>query len=88
MQTKAALNREEKDTHMVTVTATDPSGLSATVNVTIKITDMPEPPVIMVGGLGHIRYMATVDYDENEHGRWWQTYRASGPDAAIGYLDA
>ena len=40
MQTKAALNREEKDTYMVTVTATDPSGLSATVNVTIKITDI------------------------------------------------
>ena len=47
LQTKASLNREEQDTHMVTVTATDPSGLSATVNVTIKITDMPEPPVIM-----------------------------------------
>ncbi len=47
LQTKAALNREEKATHMVTVTATDPSGLSATVNVTIKITDVPEPPVIM-----------------------------------------
>ena len=47
LQTKAALNREEKDAYMVTVTATDPSGLFATVNVTIKITDMPEPPVIM-----------------------------------------
>ena len=47
LQTKAALNREEKDTHMVTVTATDPSGLSATVNVTIKITNVDEPPVIM-----------------------------------------
>ena len=47
LQTKAALNREEKDTYMVTVTATDPSGLSATVNVTINITDVPEPPVIM-----------------------------------------
>ena len=47
LQTKAALNWEEQDTYMVTVMATDPSGLSATVNVTIKITDMPEPPVIM-----------------------------------------
>ena len=45
MQTKAALNWEEKDTYMVTVTATDPSGLSATVNVTIKVTDVDEPPV-------------------------------------------
>ena len=47
LQTKASLNREEKDTYLVTVTATDPSGLSATVNVTINITDVPEPPVIM-----------------------------------------
>ena len=32
---------------MVTVTATDPSGLNATINVTIKVTNMDEPPVIM-----------------------------------------
>ena len=79
MQTKAPLNREEKDTHMVTVTATDPSGLSATVNVTIKITNMPEPPVIMVGGLA-ISGMARVDYAENGTGAV-ATYMASGPDA-------
>ena len=47
LQTKAALDKEEKDTYMVTVTATDPSGLSATVNVTIKVTNVDEPPVIM-----------------------------------------
>ena len=46
LQTKASLNREVQDTHMVTVTATDPSGLSATVNVTINITNVGEPPVI------------------------------------------
>ena len=46
LQTKASLDREEQDTHMVTVTATDPSGLSATVNVTIKITDMEEDPTL------------------------------------------
>ena len=32
---------------MVTVTATDPSGLSATIKVTIKVTNVDEPPVIM-----------------------------------------
>ena len=37
LMTKAMLNKEDKDTYMVTVTATDPSGLSATVNVTIKV---------------------------------------------------
>ena len=31
---------------MVTVTATDPSGLSATVNVTIKVTNVPEDPML------------------------------------------
>ena len=46
LQTKAALNKEEKDTYMVTVTATDPSGLSATVNVTIKITNVDEDPEV------------------------------------------
>ena len=47
LKTKAALNKEDKDTYMVTVTATDPSGLSATVNVTIKVTNVDENPEIM-----------------------------------------
>ena len=46
LQTKAALDKEEKDTYMVTVTATDPSGLNATVNVTIKVTNVEEAPTI------------------------------------------
>ena len=46
LRTKAPLNKEEKDTYMVTVTATDPSGLSATVNVTIKVTNVDEAPTI------------------------------------------
>ena len=46
LQTKASLNREEKDTYLVTVTATDPSGLSATVNVTIKVTNVDENPTL------------------------------------------
>ena len=44
LMTKAMLNKETKDTYMVTVTATDPSGLSATVNVTIKVTNVDEDP--------------------------------------------
>ena len=46
MQTKASLDREEQDVHMVTVTATDPSGLSAAVNVTIKVTNVDEDPTL------------------------------------------
>ena len=81
LQTKAALNREEKDTYMVTVTATDPSGLSATVNVTIKITDMPEPPEIMLGGLAISGVARVDDYAENGTGAV-ATYTASGPESA------
>ena len=44
LQTKAALDKEKKDSYMVTVTATDPSGLNATVNVTIKVTNVDEVP--------------------------------------------
>ena len=49
MQAKAALDFEDKDTYLVTVTATDPGGLSATVNVTIKVLDVDEAPVDKTG---------------------------------------
>ena len=81
LQTKASLNREEKDTYMVTVTATDPSGLSATVNVTIKITDVPEPPVITVGGGLAISEPARVSYAEDRRDAV-ATYSATGPESA------
>ena len=44
LQTKAALDKEKKDTYMVMVTATDPVGLSATAAVTIKVTNVDEAP--------------------------------------------
>ena len=47
LQTKAALDYETKQSYTVTVTATDPGGLSATVTVTIEVTDVNEPPVVM-----------------------------------------
>ncbi len=55
LMTKVALNKEVKDTYMVTVTATDPSGLSDTVNVIIRVTNVPEDPMI-TGGLTTVRY--------------------------------
>ena len=79
LQTKAALDKEEKDTYMVTVTATDPSGLNATINVTIKVTNVDEPPVIKVGGLA-ISGRNSISYAENATGPV-ATYMASGPDA-------
>ena len=58
LMTKAKLDYETKDTYMVTVTATDPSGLNATINVTIKVTNVDEPPEI-TGGDITIRYART-----------------------------
>ena len=42
----STLDHETKDSYVVMVTAADPGGLSATVTVTIKVTDDPEEPVI------------------------------------------
>ena len=45
---------------MVTVTATDPDGLSASIDVTIKVTDVNEAPDVTGD--------ATKDYTENGTG--------------------
>ena len=79
LQTKAALDKEEKDTYMVTVTATDPSGLNATINVTIKVTNVDEDPVIKVGGLA-ISGMSRVEYVEDSADPVLETYMVSGPN--------
>ena len=47
--TKAALNREAKDTYTVTVTATDTSGEEDTITVTITVTDVDEEPEFTSG---------------------------------------
>ena len=44
LKTKAALNKESKDTYTVTVTAADSLGASSTITVTIKVTDVDEMP--------------------------------------------
>ena len=80
VSTKAALDKETKDTYAVTVTATDPSGLQSTINVTIKVTEVDEAPMITVGGLV-ISGSQRVDYAENRRDAV-ATYMASGPDAA------
>ena len=84
ISTKVELDKETKDTYTVMVTATDPSGETATVMVTITVTDVDEAPMIMVGGLA-ISGMARVDYDENDTGDV-ATYMASGPGCRHGDL--
>ena len=80
LKTKAKLDYEAKDTYMVTVTATDPHGLSDSVDVAIKVTDVDEPPEITVGGLV-ITGKGAIDYEENGTSMA-ATYMALGPDAA------
>ena len=77
--TGTKLDYEAKNTYMVTVTATDPNGLSTTIDVTIKVTDEDEAPEIVVGGLVVTGKSAT-NYAENGTGMV-AAYRASGPDA-------
>ncbi len=60
IQTKVKLDYETKDTYMVALRATDPSGASDTIMVTITVTDGPDVAVITGS--------TAVDYDENDTG--------------------
>ena len=71
--TKGELNREAKDTYTVTVTATDSYGLSATITVTIMVTNVHEAPELngpdtasyAENGTGPVAtYTATDDEDD------------------------
>ncbi len=74
------LNYEGKRTYMVTVTAEDSFGATASIDVTIMVTDLDEGPVIVAGGLA-IDGMVSLDVMENVTSVG--TYRASGPDNAM-----
>ena len=58
------LDYETRTTYMVTVTATDSFGESASIDVTIMVTDVDEAPEIMRGRPGDIGH-ARMDYAEN-----------------------
>ena len=49
------LNRERKSSYRVTVTAEDPNGLRDSLSLTIRVTEVDEPPVI-TSGFGTIYY--------------------------------
>ena len=72
MKTATKLDREAKATYMVTVTATDPGGLSDSVDVTIKLTDEDEGPEIAGDDVSR-------DYPENGTGSV-ATLRATDPE--------
>ena len=73
------LDYETKDTYMVIVTARDSFGVSTSIEVTITVNEVNEPPEIMQGGLV-ISGVSTVDYAEDRRDPV-ATYTASGPDA-------
>ena len=73
------LDYETKNTYMVTVMAEDPLGVSASIPVTIMVTDVNEAPEITEGGLA-ISGVSSVYYAEDRTDAV-ETYMASGPDA-------
>ena len=54
LRTKAELDREDRDQHFVSVTATDPGGLTDTVSVTVTVENVNETPV--VSGPGSLEF--------------------------------
>ena len=80
LKTGTKLDYEDRTTYMVTVTAADPDGEMASVDVTIKVTDEDEAPKIIAGGLV-VRGTSDTNYAENGTGMV-ATYGAAGPDAA------
>ena len=74
LMTKAALDHEAKRSYTVTVTATDPGGLSATVTVTIEVMPVNEDPVL--------DGEAPEEYAENG-GTPVATFTASDPERAM-----
>ena len=83
LEVKGKLNHETDSSHTVTVTANDGSGGSnttASIRVTIYVTDADEAPKIMVGSLA-ISGMSSIAYAENRRDAV-ATYMAAGPDAA------
>ena len=75
------LDYETTQTYSVTVMAEDSFGESASIMVTITVTDVDEAPVISEGGVV-ISGMSSRDYAENGMDAV-ETYTASGPEAAM-----
>ena len=85
---KADLDYETKNSYTVMLKATDTSGAAnnnASIEVTIHVTDLDEPPEIFEGGLA-IAGDSNVDYDENGTGAVG-TYTAQGLEAASATWD-
>ena len=78
--TKLDLRDQAKNVYMVTLTAEDSFGASASIMVTITVTDMDEDPEITLGGLA-ITGTTSVSYAEDRRDAV-ATYSATGPESA------
>ena len=94
--TGTKLDYETKQTYMVTVIATDSFGVSASINVTINVTDENEGPVrycltaLAISGQGSLEYaengtgpvaVFTAVDPENKGAAVWSLKSLSGEDA-------
>ena len=73
LRTKAELDQEVREQHFVTVTATDPGGLTDTVSVTVTVEDVDETPVVSGPG--------SLEFEEGTGaGTTLSTYTYTDPD--------
>ena len=83
LRTKVKLDYETKSEYMVTVTATDPSGASDSIAVTIMVIDVDEPPMVvgatpsepieisyMENGMAMVGEFSTTEVDEGGDPEW------------------
>ena len=91
LQTRAALNFENKPSYSVTVTARDTSRESATVTVTINVTDVEEPgTVTLTAGQPRVGRQLTArltDPDGGVSGESWQWARSDSTTQSGPYTD-
>ena len=84
LQTKAALDYETKSSYSVTVTATDPSGASDTITVTIEVTNADEPGTVTLSSTQPqegTALTATLDDPDGVSGSiTWKWAKADGTD--------
>ena len=77
LRTKVELDHEGREQHIVTVTATDPGGLTDTVSVTITVEDVDETPIVSgptsleVAENGNRRVADYTATDPDEKGIEW-----------------
>ena len=81
VMTKAPLDHETAESYSVTVTATDPFGLSDQIPVTITVEDVNEAPTVSgAASIEHPENDTVLDIDLDDLGANPATYTATDPD--------